>query len=97
MPICSSDQKCMLTAHFEQRAVIKFCANSDMTPPETWKYFSENNGGKKCSMTIVLTGTHNLGKIEWALVTISGERNPVFPTVLRTFTRNFGRPVTLSP
>ena len=47
MASCNSDQKRMLTAHFEQRAVIKFCANSDMTPTETWKYFNESSRGQK--------------------------------------------------
>ena len=36
---------------------------------------------------LFLTVTRDFGKIEWASVTISRERNPVFPTALRTFTR----------
>ena len=47
--------------------------------------------GKSVLGRLFLTGTRDFGKIEWASVTISGERNPVFPTALRTFTRNFGR------
>ena len=93
----SGDQKRILTAHFEQRAVIKFCAKSGMTPTETWKFFSNNSRGEKCYSTIVLTGTCDFGKIKWTSVTISGERNPVLPTALRTFKRNFGRQAMLSP
>ena len=81
----SDDQKRMLTAHFGQRAVIKFCANSGMTATETSKFFSDNSRGKSVQGRLFLTGTRDFGKIEWASVTISGERNPVFPTALRTF------------
>ena len=49
----SSDQKCMLTQCFEQRAVIKFCGSSGVTPKETRKLFSDNDSGKMCSRTIV--------------------------------------------
>ena len=53
MASCSSGEKRTLTERFEQRAVIKFCANSGMTPTETWKFFSSNSSVKKCSRTIV--------------------------------------------
>ena len=85
--------KHMLTAHFEQRAIIKSYANSGMTPTETWKFFRDISRGKRVLGRLFLTCTRDFGKIEWASVTISGERNPVFPTALRTFTRNFGRSV----
>ena len=49
---CSGDQKCMLTERFKQGSVIKFCANSGMTPTKAWKFFSDNSRGKKISRTI---------------------------------------------
>ena len=53
MASCSGDQKRMLTVSFEQRAVVKICASSGMTPTETLKYFSDNSRGKECSRAIV--------------------------------------------
>ena len=63
MASCSSDEKCMLSERFEQRAVIKSCAKringclsvclsvclsySGMTPTETWKFFSSIADGAK--------------------------------------------------
>ena len=35
--------------------------------------------GKSVLGRLFLTGTCDFGTIEWASVTISGERNPVFP------------------
>ena len=45
--------------------------------------------GKSDLGRFFLTGTCDFGKIEWASVSISGERNPVFPTALRTFKAQF--------
>ena len=39
--------------HFKQRAVIKFCANSELKPTETWNFFSEHTSGKTCSRMII--------------------------------------------
>ena len=65
------------TGQFEQRAVIKLCANSGMTP----KISSDNNSGNACSIAIVF----DFEKIERTSATISGVGDPVFPTALRTF------------
>ncbi|XP_060575741.1 protein GVQW3-like [Ruditapes philippinarum] len=37
----------------EQRAVIKFCAMSGMTPTDTWKFFNQKEGVHNCSRTLV--------------------------------------------
>ena len=37
----------------EQRAVIKFCAMSGMTPTDTWKFMNQKEGVRNCSRTIV--------------------------------------------
>ena len=42
-------KKRALTEHFKQGAVIKFCANSELTPTETYTFFRERNSGKTCS------------------------------------------------
>ena len=52
MASCRVDQKRTLTEHFKQRAVIKFCANSELTPTETLNFFSEHNSWKTCSRSI---------------------------------------------
>ena len=62
MASCSGDQKRILTARFEQRAVIKFCAYSSMTPTETWKFFIDNNRGKSALGRLFLTGTRDFGE-----------------------------------
>ena len=43
----------MLTERFNQRSVIKFCANSGMPPTKACKFFSDDSRGQKCSRTIV--------------------------------------------
>ncbi|XP_060584390.1 histone-lysine N-methyltransferase SETMAR-like [Ruditapes philippinarum] len=37
----------------EQRAVIKFCAMSGMTPTDTWKFLNQKEGVHNCSRTLV--------------------------------------------
>ena len=82
MASCRVDQKRALTEHFKQRAVIKFCANSELTPTETWTLFREHNSGKTCSRAIIF----DFGKVERASVTISGVGDPVIPAAdLSTF------------
>ena len=57
------------TEQFEQRAVIKLCANSGMTPTQTWSGFSDNNSGNECSLAIVF----DFEKIEQISATIEWE------------------------
>ena len=86
MASCGVDQKRALTEHFKQQAVIKFCANSELTPTETWILFREHKSGKTCSRSIILTGTSDFGKVERTSATISGVGDPVIPaTDLSTF------------
>ena len=59
-------KKLMLTEHFKQRAVIKFCANS-----ETWTFLENITVGKRVLDRSFLTGTSDFGKVERTSATIS--------------------------
>ena len=86
MASCRVDQKRALTEHFKQRAVIKFCANSELTPTETWTFLENITVGKRVLDRSFLTGTSDFGKVERTSVTISGVRDPVIPAAdLSTF------------
>ena len=52
-----------LTAHFKQRAVIKFCANSELTPTETWTFLENITVGKRALDRSFMTGTSDFGKV----------------------------------
>ena len=79
-------KKCALTEHFKQRAVIKFCAYSELTPTETWTFLENITVGKRALDRSFLTGTSDFGMVERASATISGVGDPVIPTAdLSTF------------
>ena len=86
MAICRADQKRTLTEHFKQRAVIKFCANSELTPTETWTFLENITVGKRVLDRSFLTGTSDFGKVERTSVTISEVGYPLIPAAdLSTF------------
>ena len=71
MASCRVDQNRALTEHFKQRAVIKFCANSELMPTETWNFFSEHNSEKRVLDRTLFSGTSDFGKVERTSATIS--------------------------
>ena len=74
------------TEHFKQRAVIKFCANSELTPTETWTFLENIIVGKRVLDGTFLTGTSDFGKVERTSATISGVGCPLIPAAdLSTF------------
>ena len=86
MASCRIDQKRALTEHFKQRAVIKFCTNSEFMPTETWTFLENITVGKRVLDRSFLTGTSDFGKVERTSATISGVGDPVIPaTDLSTF------------
>ena len=86
MASCRVDQKRALTEHFKKLAVIKFCANSELTHTETWTFFREHNSGKRVLDQSLLTGTSDFGKFERTSATISRLGDPVIPAAdLSTF------------
>ena len=71
----------MLTQHFKQRAVIKFCANS-----ETLTFLENITVGKRVLDRSFLSGTSDFGKVERTSATISGVGYPLIPAAdLSTF------------
>ena len=86
MARCRVDQKRALTEHFKQRAVIKFCANSELTPTETWTFLENMTVGKHVLDRSFLTGTSDFGNVKRTSATISGVGDPVIPVAdLSTF------------
>ena len=86
MASCRIDQKRALTEHFKQRTVIKFCANSELTPTETLTFLENITVGKRVLDLSFLTGTCDFGKVERTSATISGVGDPVISTAdLSTF------------
>ena len=79
MATCRVGQKRALTEHFKQRAVIKFCANSELTPTETWTFLENITVGKRVLDRSFLTGTSDIGTVERTSATISGVGDPVVP------------------
>ena len=79
MASCRVEQKRALAEHFKQRAIIKFCANNELTPTETLTFFREHNSGKTCTRSIFLTGTSVFGKVKRTSAAISGVGDPVIP------------------
>ena len=63
MASCRVDQKRALTAHFKQRAVLKFCANNELIPPETWTFLENITVEKRALDRSFLTGTSDFGKV----------------------------------
>ena len=86
MDSCRVAQERTLTEHFKQRAVIKFCANSELTPTETWAFLENITVGKRVLDRSFLTGTSDIGKVEQTSATICGLGDPVIPAAdLSTF------------
>ena len=73
MASSSADQKCMPTERFEQRAVIKLCANIGMTPTHTHgEVLVTIIVGTRVLWRSFLTETSDFEKIERTSATISG-------------------------
>ena len=86
MASCRVVQKRALTEHLKQRAVIKFCANSEFTPTETWTFLENITVGKRDLDRSFLTGTSDFGKVQGTSATIYGVRVLIIPSAdLSTF------------
>ena len=76
MASCRGDQICAPTAHFKQRAVIKLCANSELSPQKHGTFLVNIIVGQRILDRSFLTGTSDFGKVGRTSTTIFGVGDP---------------------